>query len=458
MSATDHRRGSRAVTAALLVVPVVFLVVFFLSRSSSIVVTGLRPDGRLGPERPRRGASSDRGLRRVAWFTLWQAAVSTVLTLIVALPGAYVLARLDFPGRSLVPRPDRRPVRAADRCRRDGLPGTPRPGGPAGVGRRSLSITDDFDLRRRRWRSSPPTSSSTTPSWSVPSVGLESPRPAARGCGPGTRRGAVARLPIGDLPRLMPAIGGAAAIVFLFSLHLASAWCRILGGARLATIEVEIHRQTTQLLDLPTAAALAIIQLVAVGAALAVHGRVTERHHHTLRLRPASTTARRARGLDRLVAGCHPCRRGGAPRHARARARRALVRHRRRLRPGLLPRARHHTSREHRLHPADRGAAQLADLRRVAASLIALIVGGLAAVGLVRMRARGRRARRRWLTLPLGTSAVTIGFGFLIALDEPPLDLRTSAVLVPLAQALVAIPFVVRTADAGAPVDRPAAA
>ncbi len=47
--------------------------------------------------------------------------------------------------------------------------------------------------------------------------------------------------------------------------------------------------------------------------------------------------------------------------------------------------------------------------------------------------------------LPLGTSAVTVGFGFLIALDEPPLDLRSSPLLVPLAQALVGIPFVVRT-------------
>src|SRR5690606_24772419 len=35
--------------------------------------------------------------------------------------------------------------------------------------------------------------------------------------------------------------------------------------------------------------------------------------------------------------------------------------------------------------------------------------------------------------------------GFLIALDEPPLDLRSSWLVVPLAQALVAIPFVVRT-------------
>jgi thiamine transport system permease protein len=46
--------------------------------------------------------------------------------------------------------------------------------------------------------------------------------------------------------------------------------------------------------------------------------------------------------------------------------------------------------------------------------------------------------------LPLGTSAVTVGFGFLIALDDPPLDLRSSAILIPIAHALVAVPFVVR--------------
>ena len=47
--------------------------------------------------------------------------------------------------------------------------------------------------------------------------------------------------------------------------------------------------------------------------------------------------------------------------------------------------------------------------------------------------------------LPLGVSAVTLGFGFLITLDEPPLDLRDSPLLVPIAQALVALPLVVRT-------------
>ena len=66
-------------------------------------------------------------------------------------------------------------------------------------------------------------------------------------------------------------------------------------------------------------------------------------------------------------------------------------------------------------------------------------------------RSHGRAERRirsgldGFFMLPLGVSAVTLGFGFLITLDEPPLDLRDSPLLVPIAQALVALPLVVRT-------------
>jgi thiamine transport system permease protein len=47
--------------------------------------------------------------------------------------------------------------------------------------------------------------------------------------------------------------------------------------------------------------------------------------------------------------------------------------------------------------------------------------------------------------LPLGTSAVTLGLGFIVALDQPPLDLRASPLLIPIAHTLVAFPFVVRS-------------
>ena len=83
------------------------------------------------------------------------------------------------------------------------------------------------------------------------------------------------------------------------------------------------------------------------------------------------------------------------------------------------------------------------------AAALALVVGGAAT--LVVMRA-GRGASGHigrvfdiGLTLPLGTSAVTVGLGFLLVLNRPPIDIRTSLLVVPIAHAVVGIPFVVRT-------------
>jgi thiamine transport system permease protein len=83
------------------------------------------------------------------------------------------------------------------------------------------------------------------------------------------------------------------------------------------------------------------------------------------------------------------------------------------------------------------------------ATWMALLLGLLVAVTVTR-RSHSRPERRirgaldGAFMLPLGVSAVTLGFGFLITLDRPPLDLRDSELLVPIAQALVALPLVVR--------------
>jgi thiamine transport system permease protein len=66
----------------------------------------------------------------------------------------------------------------------------------------------------------------------------------------------------------------------------------------------------------------------------------------------------------------------------------------------------------------------------------------------LRGRRQGRALRRLLdplFMLPLGTSAVTLGLGYIVALDAPPLNLRTSPLLVVLAHTLVALPFVVRS-------------
>ncbi len=84
----------------------------------------------------------------------------------------------------------------------------------------------------------------------------------------------------------------------------------------------------------------------------------------------------------------------------------------------------------------------------VDATMLAMVLGlAVAVVTTRRVRGRWRRAQRAFdglFMLPLGVSAVTIGFGLLVTLDTPPVDLRGSPWLVPLAQALVALPLVVR--------------
>ncbi|PWG73727.1 iron ABC transporter permease, partial [Enterococcus hirae] len=73
-----------------------------------------------------------------------------------------------------------------------------------------------------------------------------------------------------------PAVSAAAAIVFLFT-FTSFGIILVLGGPRLATLEVEIYRATARRLDLPTASTLALLQLAAVVASLAVYARTSRR-------------------------------------------------------------------------------------------------------------------------------------------------------------------------------------
>lgn len=75
--------------------------------------------------------------------------------------------------------------------------------------------------------------------------------------------------------------------------------------------------------------------------------------------------------------------------------------------------------------------------------LISLILGFIAARTLV-LRNRLTKVYDLILMLPLGTSAVTLGLGFLLVFNKPPIDVRSFPLLIPIAHSLVALPFVVR--------------
>lgn len=402
---------------ALLAPPLAFLVVFFAWPVASIVGLGW-DTGAVGD------VLGDAGIRRVLWFTLWQAAASTALTLVLALPASHALARYDFRGRAT--------VRA--------LATVPfvLPTVVVGVAFRAL-------LGGGTWWAIVIAHAFFNHAIVVRTVGglweLLDPRTveAARVLGATRRRAFVAV----TLPALRPAIAAAAAITFLFS-FTSFGVVKILGGPRLATLEVEIYRQTANLLDLRTAAVLSLLQLATIGALLLVLDRIERRTAAASRLGPAELERRRARTTgERAWLGANLAVMGAfllVP---------LLVLVERSFRtssgsPGLA--AWRALADAGPLFVPATDAVRTSLGYAVVATIVAVVLGTLAAAGLARAgRRRWARAVDALLLVPLGVSAVTVGFGFLVALDTPPLDLRGSAALVPLAQALVALPFVVRT-------------
>ena len=428
------RRRGAAARFGLLAAPVAFFAVFFAYPVAAIVARGLKTDGawhlgRIGEVL----AQSD--VRHVLWFTTWQALVSTALTLLVALPGAYVFARFDFPGKQVL-----RAVVTVPFVLPTVVVGT---AFLAMVGRGGL-LDELWGVRL------------DTTVWAILlahvffnyAVVVRTVGGLWAQLDP--RQEEAARMLVASqlkawrqvtLPALGPAVAAAALMVFLFT-FTSFGVVQILGGPTFSTLEVEIYRQTSEIFDLSTAAVLTLIQFVAVGAILVVHAWTVRRRETALRLVDASVTARRPRGAGQwtLLAGVLLSVAVLLVLPLAVLVQRSLDA------PGL--------GYYRALTSEDGGVFLVPPIEAignslsyaVAATLIAVLIGGLAAVALTRRDAgRWVRGFDALLMLPLGVSAVTVGFGFLISLDEPPLDLRSSWILVPLAQALVGVPFVVRT-------------
>ncbi len=426
-------RGS-VTRAAMLAVPVAFLGVFFVYPVVSIIGRGLAPDGHLDLS-PVADVFADAGLRKVLWFTLWQASVSTALTVVVALPGAYVLSRYDFPGKRVVRAALVVPFVLPTVVVGSAFLGLFGEGGP--LSRLGLEQTATAIVIANMFFNYAVVVRVVSGLWSHLDPRQEE---SARVLGAGRGRAFL----FVTLPALRPAIVAAASLTFLFT-FTSFGVVLILGGPRYATLDVEIYRQTAQFLHLDTAAALSIVQLVAVIAMLVVAGRIERRHHQALQLRSAADVARRPRTRrERAVVGLTLAGTAaflGAP---------LAVLIERSFHPdsgyGLgFYRALSELRRGSALFVSPLEAIRNSLVFASVATVLAIVVGGLAAFALASRRHEpGRRTRGldALLLIPLGTSAVTIGFGFIIALDHPPVDLRASPWLVPIAQALVAAPFV----------------
>jgi thiamine transport system permease protein len=422
----------------LTVVPTVFLVLLFVLPVGAVVLTGLREGGAwdLGGTLQ---AARDVDALGLAWFTVWQAAASSLLTLLVALPGAYALARFRFRGRAIISSAVVVPFVLPPVVVGAALVAVIGPRGALGV-----------DLTGTVWAI---LVAHVFFNYAVVVrtvggiLGRVDPKleQAARVLGASPWR-AFREV---TWPIIKPAVLSSALVVFLFT-FTSFGVVKILGDGRIRTLETEIYTETVDYLNLRTAAVLALVQLVAVVVVLLVVSRTTRNAVAAHALVPEDEVLRRPRtAAERVFVALNV-----AVVIAMLAAPLAVLVSR------SLTTADGVSLRWYRALLDDTGStAYVPPVEAITNSLvyaalaaaIALFVGLCAAVPLAR-RGGGRWARSldTLLLLPLGTSAVTVGFGVLILLSsdatEPIGWIRDSRWLVPVVQALVAIPFVVRIA------------
>ena len=401
--------------------PVVLLSVFYAWPFLTLVVRGLA-----GPD--AFDLLTEARTWRVVWFTAWQAAASTLLTLSVGIAPAWATARYHFPGRRLL-------LSALTAV--FVLP-------TVVIGAAMIALFPAA-LERSVWAilaahvvfNLAVVVRTVGTSWAVIPPDLEH---AARtlGASPWHTFRSI------TLPVLRPAVTAAAAIVFLFS-FTSFGVVRVLGGGSRNTIEVEIWRRATQLGDISGAATLTIVQLVALAAVVAWSSKVQRRTATTLgsagthpfSVRPSGQARWRVAAAVSVVALVvvvplaalveRSLWNGESYSFA---AWRSLGNNE--IRPGL-----------------NIGIDPLAALRTSLttaawATGFAVVIGAAAVVAISTLGRRSSMVLDTGLMLPIGTSAVTIGFGMLITFDHDPVDWRAAWWLVPVGHALVATPFVVR--------------
>ena len=358
------------------------------------------------------------------WFTVWQALLSTSLTVLLGLPGAVLFARYEFWGKRLLRSLFTLPFVMPTVVAATGFLALVGPRGLLGVDLRgTLSLIllahvfYNYAIVVR-----------------VVGSYLEAVGPrlyeAAQVLGAGPAR-TFFRV---TLPLAAPALVAAATLVFIFTFTSFGVILVLAPEPRFATLEVEVYRLTSRLLDLSSAGLLALVQLVVVTGFTLVYTRLQARLAVTLNgRRPLPTPTGAARlvlGLNLVVA------------FALILSPLAALTYSTFWPGGGGPSLRNFETlldAPRTVGFAGAGRATFNSLRFAAQSTaLALVVGFAFAYAVV-------RGGWRWLDgvslLPLATSAVTLGFGYLLAFPT----LRATPWGLTLAHALVSFPFVTRS-------------
>lgn len=435
MTAGSRRRLLRPLQRLLYLAPLLFLTAFFFYPLANILRLSVTADALL--RLVSRSYYAD-----VLWFTTWQAAVSTALTLLLGMPAAYLFAHYAFPGKSLLRALTTVPFVMPTVVVATAFRALLGPNGPVNDLLKVLLAQERAPLRLEQtltiillahvfynvtivvrlvggfWANMNPRTTE-----------------AARMLGASPLRAFWTV----TLPLLRPPLIAASLLIFLFT-FTSFGVILLLGGPVFSTLETEIYRQYVTYLRPDVAAVLSLLQIVFTFILMSLYARLQRRSSVALDFRPQRSTVRRPQGarekglVGALIAGLFlflltPML--------------ALVLRSVSGDDGLT------LAYYRALTTVGRGSVTfipplLAVRNSIGYGLLTVVVAGF--FGLISARLLTRPGRwRRWLDpvfmLPLGASAVTLGFGYVVTYDA----LRTSPLLVLMAHTLVAFPFVVRS-------------
>ena len=388
----------------------------------------------------------------VLLFTFFQALLSTLLTLAIGLPAAFLFARYQFRGKTLLRTLTAIPFILPTVVVAAGFSAMLGPRGWL-----NLALMQTFHL------TSPPIAFigtlgailtahvfyNTTIVIRLVSNTLARIDPrleqAARSLGADPWR-VFTRV---TLPLLRPSILAASLLVFIFD-FTSFGVILLLGGPHFSTLEVEIYRLTTQVLNLPVAALLSFIQLLCTLAFSIVYSRLMSRQTVTSAPRSAESNLRRPQNLPQrlfvfvfcfFLFSFYVLPLSSLPFRSVARLE-ADQGQRGQVQTGLT------TAYYTELFINRSGSVfYVPPVQALGNSLAyaALTVIFSLGLGFPVARALARpgpldRFLDPFLFLPLGASAVTLGLGFIVAFGR----FLALPFLVPLVHTLIALPFVIR--------------
>ncbi|HQN68781.1 MAG TPA: iron ABC transporter permease [Anaerolineaceae bacterium] len=390
-------------------------------------------------------------------FTLYQATLSTVLTLVLGLPGAYLFARFDFAGRKflrvLITIPFILPTVVVTAAFNTLL-------GPRGW--LNLGLMSLFNL------SAPPIHMLNSLSAILLAHIFYNTSIVIRMVGSNLSR-LRQNLPLAaqnlgaspwrafkevTLPLLMPAILSATLMVFLFD-FTSFGVVLMLGGPQFSTLEVEIYNQAMNRFNLPVAGLLSIVQLAFTLLVSVLINRSKQPRYGKAALASESSGLREARTrwekifvivmvvvlLLLMVTPTLSLLTRSFFTFDAARGERGE------LKTGFTLRYYRELfeNREQSLFYVPPILAIRNSMIYAGITMLLATVLGMISVYAIQKSGKLSRFLEPLIMLPLGASAVTLGLGFLIVFGGTVLTQGRFQALIPVAHTLVALPMVIRT-------------